>query len=116
MVCQNKEDSRYIHIEDGVISAEKEGEVWLSYYDSEHRCDVGEGADRNYPVKAIKHTNGAITVQTPLKNSITTRDLFEKYPEYLYESPQQKVTEMILEDCEDVNGNRTWAAEYAIWL
>lgn len=107
--ARTKEDSRYIHIEDGVISAEKEGEVWLSYYDSEHRCDVGEGADRNYPVKAIKHTNGAITVQTPLKNSITTRDLFEKYPEYLYESPQQKVTEMILEDCEDVNGNRTWA-------
>lgn len=88
--ARTKEDSRYIHIEDGVISAEKEGEVWLSYYDSEHRCDVGEGADRNYPVKAIKHTNGAITVQTPLKNSITTRDLFEKYPEYLYESPQQK--------------------------
>lgn len=59
--------------------------------------------------KTTLPVNGDITVQTPLKNSITTRELFEKYPEYLYESPQQKVMEMILEDCEDVNGNRTWA-------
>ncbi len=53
--------------------------------------------------------NGEITVQTPLENSITTRQLFEEYPEYLYQSPQEKVLDMVFEDCAEVNGNRTWA-------
>lgn len=56
--------------------------------------------------------NGAITVQTPLKDSISTRELFEDYPGYLYESPQEKVIEMILEECEEVNGNRTLAQNF----
>lgn len=53
--------------------------------------------------------NGDITVITPQKGDISTRELFEDYPGYLYESPQEKVIEMILEECEEVNGNRTWA-------
>lgn len=67
-------------------------------------------------INDVIEKNGDITVQTPLRNSITTYQLFRDYPEYLFRSPQEALMERISEECSSVNANRTEAENlWAAW-
>lgn len=86
---------------EGLITAKSLGEAIITIKDK-------SGCVKYFTVRgAGTHKNGDITVQTPLRGSITDYQLFKEYPEYLYQSPQESLMERICDDCSVVNDNRT---------